>query len=31
LMLAITAGLPGDVLLLSQWWDAWAMLRWPNT
>jgi len=31
LMLALTAGLPGDVLLLSQWWDAWAMLRWPNT
>lgn len=29
LMLAITAGLPGDVLLLSQWWDAWSMLRWP--
>src|SRR5262245_40518655 len=23
LMLAVTAGLPGDVLLLSQWWDAW--------
>ena len=29
LMLAITAGLPGDVLLLSHWWDAWSMLRWP--
>src|SRR5262245_5351419 len=29
LMLAITAGLPGDVVLLSQWWDAWSMLRWP--
>ena len=29
LMLAITAGLPGDVLVLSQWWDSWSMLRWP--
>ena len=29
LMLAITAGLPGDVLVLSQWWDTWSMLRWP--
>jgi len=29
LMLAVTAELPGDMLLLSQWWDAWSMLRWP--
>ncbi len=29
LMLAITAGLPGDILFLSHWWDAWSMLRWP--
>jgi hypothetical protein len=29
LMLAVTAGQPEDVLLLSQWWDAWAMVRWP--
>ena len=29
LMLAITAGLPGDVLFLSHWWDAWSLLRWP--
>jgi hypothetical protein len=30
LMLAVTAGQPDDVLLISQWWDAWAMLRWPG-
>jgi hypothetical protein len=29
LMLATTAGQPGDVLCLSHWWDAWALLRWP--
>lgn len=30
LMLAVTAGQPGDVRFISQWWDAWAMLRWPG-
>ena len=30
LMLAVAAGKPADVLLLSQWWDAWAMVRWPG-
>ena len=30
LMLAVTAGQP-DVLLISQWWDAWAMVRWPES
>jgi hypothetical protein len=30
LMLAVTAGKPADVLLISQWWDAWAMVRWPG-
>jgi len=30
LMLAVTAGQPDDVLLLSQWWDTWAMIRWPG-
>jgi hypothetical protein len=30
LMLAVTAGQPDDVLLISQWWDAWAMVRWPG-
>ncbi len=30
LMLAVTAGQPEDVLFISQWWDAWAMLRWPG-
>jgi hypothetical protein len=30
LMLAVTAGKPADVLLISQWWDAWAMIRWPG-
>lgn len=30
LMLAVTADQPGDVLFISQWWDAWAMLRWPG-
>jgi hypothetical protein len=29
LMLATTAGQPGDALLLSHWWDAWSLLRWP--
>jgi len=29
LMLALTEGPSGDVLFLSHWWDAWAMLRWP--
>jgi len=29
-MLAVTAGQP-DVLLISQWWDAWAMVRWPKS
>jgi hypothetical protein len=31
LMLAVTAGQPEDVLLISQWWDAWAMVRWPES
>ena len=31
LMLAATAGQPEDVLLISQWWDAWAMVRWPES
>ena len=30
LMLAVTAGQPEDVLLISQWWDAWTMVRWPG-
>jgi beta-ketoacyl synthase-like protein len=30
MMLAVTAGRPADVLLISQWWDAWAMVRWPG-
>jgi hypothetical protein len=30
LMLAVAAGKPADVLLISQWWDAWAMIRWPG-
>jgi len=30
LMLAVTAGQPEDVLFISQWWDAWAMVRWPG-
>lgn len=29
LLLALTAGPAGDVLLLSHWWDAWSLLRWP--
>jgi len=29
-MLTVTAGQPEDVLFISQWWDAWAMLRWPG-
>ena len=27
---AVTAGQLEDVLLISQWWDAWAMVRWPG-
>lgn len=28
---ALHAGLPGDLLCLSHWWEAWSMLRWPGT
>jgi hypothetical protein len=31
LMLAVTAGHREDVLVISQWWDAWAMIRWPGS
>lgn len=30
LMLAGAAGQSEDVLFISQWWDAWAMVRWPG-
>ena len=29
LMLASTEGRAGDALLISRWWDTWAVLRWP--
>jgi hypothetical protein len=31
LMLAVAAGQREDVLVISQWWDAWAMTRWPGS
>jgi hypothetical protein len=31
LMLAVAAGQMEDVLVISQWWDAWAMIRWPGS
>lgn len=30
LMLATAGQAQGDLLCLSQWWDAWALLRWPG-
>jgi hypothetical protein len=30
LMLAVAAGQREDALVISQWWDAWAMIRWPG-
>ncbi len=31
LMLARDAGQTADLVLLSQWWEAWALLCWPGT
>ena len=29
LQLSAAAGQPGNVLLISRWWDAWSVLWWP--
>jgi hypothetical protein len=30
LLLALAEGRPGNVSLLSRWWDAWSVLSWPS-
>jgi hypothetical protein len=30
LLLALTEGRQGNVLLMSQWWETWSVLSWPS-
>jgi hypothetical protein len=30
LLLALTEGRQGNVLLMSRWWDTWSVLSWPS-
>jgi hypothetical protein len=30
LLLALTEGKQGNVLLMSQWWETWSVLAWPS-